>query len=204
MASRSERARRQRAQADREKAKAQRIPGATEPLVNVFAAAHGDYHHESMPITAGELGMTKPGNVRVLRNRGGSAVERWMNSGSLTLGQAEAITLYARSWRLFIGEQRIVANWGLTATIRGMSASEWVDCHTEAEAMIRHIDAVVFKAIPTLYVECWKNVVLFDEAAGLVGARLGFKHKGAEASAKMMVLFIADMIATYLRLGIPF
>lgn len=180
-----------------------RIESSDEPVVNTFASSHGDYRDEAMPVTAGELGEARHGQVRVTRNRGGTTVERWLASSSLTSGQAEAIALYARSWRLWIGEQRVTANWSLTATIRGMDAGAWVPSRIEAKAMLEHLDECVFKAMPAAYVDVWKNVVIFDEAAGVAGSRLGYKNARAEAAAKTIVLFIADIIATVMRLGEP-
>ena len=69
------------------RARKARATGArkAEPLVNPFAARHGDYREEPMPVTAGELGSTTGGNVRVLRNRGGTPIDRWEARGDLSL-----------------------------------------------------------------------------------------------------------------------
>lgn len=168
-----------------------------EPLVNPFAAAHGDFRNEPMAVTAGELGSSRAGNVQVLRNRAGTTVERWIASDTVTPDQREAIDLYIRAWNTHIGQQRVVANWSLAPgpTSNG-SAAGWADSHAQAKRTLDVIDDRVFKIMPQRYIDTWKNVVIFDEAAGTVGARLGFKSKGAEASAKMVVLFIADIIAS--------
>lgn len=171
-----------------------------EPLVNPFAAKHGSYAHEPLPVTAGELGEGKAGQVRVLRNRGGTTVERWLNSGSLDRRQAEAISMYQRAWRLTIGEQRVTMNWSLTSTIRGVDASAWADDKASAEGLLDDMRQSVFRTFPRHYFEVWQNVVIFDQSAGVAGAALGYRNSGAETAAKTIVLFVADMIATAYRL----
>lgn len=168
-----------------------------EPLVNRFAAAHGDYRREAMPVTAGELGEAKHGQVQVLRNRGATTVERWKGTGSITQAQGDAIALYCRCWGLWMGQQRVTANWSETATFRGSTAAEFVEGKIEAKRMLDDMEA----EIPHPYLDVFKNVVLFDEAAGVAGSRLGYRNKGAEASAKLVVLFISDIIAGRMRLS---
>lgn len=176
---------------------------AKEPLVSRFAATHGDFRHEHMAVTAGELPQTPAGNVTVLRNRGGTAVERWRARGDLTLEQTEAIALYARAHRLHIGEQRVVANWSMVASLRGGAADfdQFVGTRLAAKNLLKLLDDEVFFRFPLHYQEVWQNVVLHDEAAGVVGARLGYKNDRAEAAAKATVLLIADQIAVVMRLG---
>ena len=183
------------------KGKRRGAAAAQEPLVNGFATTHGDYQVESMAVAAGELGEARAGQVRVLRNRGSTTVERWKAAGGLSAGQAEAIALYARCHRRWLGERRVTMNWNLSGSFRGADMDEAVHGKIEAKRMLDHLDELVFNGMPPAYVDVWRNVVLSDEAAGVAGARLGYKNKGAEASAKAIVLFIADMIATKLRLG---
>jgi hypothetical protein len=149
-----------------------RPPAIMEPPVNRFAAAHGDYGPDQVVDLGNELGDGRGRIHQVVRNRGGTTVERWLNAGSLTSGQAEAISLYARAWHMFIGEQRITANWGLCSFIRGMPASDWVQTQVEAKELILHIDEAIFKAMPPKYVDVWKNIVIFDKSADGAGREM--------------------------------
>jgi hypothetical protein len=110
-----------------------------------------------------------------------------------------------RAWHKFIGEQRITANWSLCASIRGMPASEWVQSQVEARELIVLLDDQIFKAMPPKYVDIWKNIVIFDKSADGAGRELltGASARSADVKAKTVVLFIADMIATVMRLGVP-
>src|SRR5882757_7430255 len=51
------------------------IEEATRPLVNSFAASHGDYER----------------NLRFVRNRGATTVDRWVSAGTINDGQQAAI-----------------------------------------------------------------------------------------------------------------
>lgn len=171
-----------------------------EPVVNEFTAQHGDYGSDTLALTAGDLDATRPEQRRVTRNRGGTTVERWITNGSLTPAQVEAIGLYARAYRVRFGGQRVVANWSVTNFIRGGDIEEWVDGHLDAKRWLDEIDREVLSRLPSVHRDVWQNVVLWDEAAGVAGARLGYRSKTAEASAKVVVLLIADMIAVALKL----
>ncbi|USI71628.1 hypothetical protein [Sphingomonas morindae] len=188
-------------QAERARAnEAARAAGALstrEPLVTPEAARQGDYAEEQFVDAAGQ----RP--IVVMRNRGGTTVERWFARGDLSRGQAEALALYARCWRMWIGEQRVVANWSLTPSFRDGAASidDFAATRLAAKAKLDHFDDAIFFSLPLHYLETWRNVVIFDEAAGVAGSRLGYRNDGAQAAAKAIVLLIADMIATDLRLG---
>lgn len=169
-------------------------PVPVEPLVTLETAAHGDYAEVQFVEKAGERTQTK------LRNRGGTAVERWHTRGDLTRGQAEAIGLYARAWRVrYEPNERVTANWSL-APGGGPSFDPGIN-QLAAKQMLERLDDRVFVSFPRSYREVWHNVVIDDEAAGVAGSRLGFASKQAEAVAKAIVQFIAEMIVTELRLG---
>lgn len=169
---------------------------ANRPAVNDFAAKHGDYRHETLALTQGEIEGER-GNVRVLRNRGGTAIERWDANGSLSRGQLEAFSLYCRAWHRVNASPRVTANWSLVAFIRGMPATDWVSSHIEAKELLALLDEKIFDMLPRHYLDVWQNVVLFDQSAGVAG---GNSRSSAER-AKTICLFIADMIATIMRLG---
>src|SRR5690242_7048213 len=83
---------------------------ANEPLVSPFAAQHGDYASEPLVVTTGELGSERAGNLRVVRNRGGSTLQRWMSAQLLSETQASAIAHYSRAWHRVYSEPRVTAN----------------------------------------------------------------------------------------------
>lgn len=58
--------------------KAKRKSKPAEPLVNEFAARHGNYGETTIPVTAGEFDGEGHGQKRVTINRGGTTVQRRM------------------------------------------------------------------------------------------------------------------------------
>jgi hypothetical protein len=196
-------AKRSRARKQR-RANAPKQPLVQEPPVNRFAAAHGDYADETIVDLNNELGHGRNRTFRVLRNRAGTTVERWLSAGALSRGQTEAISLYCWSYRLRFGtEQRVIANYHVAGTIRGIPAdpSVFIDSQIEAKEFLDQVEKDIFSLCNPKWKDCWQMVVLYDEAAGVAGSRLGFKNKGAEASARAICEFIADQIAYRWRLG---
>src|SRR5688500_3864282 len=74
-----------------------------EPLVNEFAARHGDYARDG-----------RAGKSPVMRNRAGNAVARWEANGLLSETQLAAIAHMERLWRLVDAGQRLTMNWEQT------------------------------------------------------------------------------------------
>ena len=167
-----------------------------EPLVNEFAARNGDYAKETMAVTTGELDATRAGNVQVTRNRGGSTLQRWISAEVLTQPQLDAIALYTRAWHVVHSLPRTTANWSLVAFIRGQGAERRIVDMIEAEELLKLLDNRVFEIAPRYYFDVWQNIVLFDQPSGVAGGNA----KTSGERAKTIVLFIADMIATILRL----
>lgn len=168
--------------------------------VSPFMAQHGDYGHAEVVDLVGEFG--PPNRIYpVVRNRGGTTVERWLAGGALTDAQVEAIALFAGAWRKKIGEQRTTANWNLCASIRGLPLEDWLNTQADAEELLREMDRQVFDRAGPDYYGVWLNVVIFDEPAGVAGSRLGFTSKQAQAAAKTIVSLLANQIASVFRLG---
>jgi hypothetical protein len=167
-----------------------------EPLVSPFAEQHGDYAREPMPVTTGELGAARAGNVQVTRNRGGSTLQRWINAEQLTQSQIDAIVLYSKAWHTIHSMPRTTANWSLVAFIRGQGAERRIVDMIDAEELLKLLDNRVFEIAPRYYFDVWQNIILFDQPAGVAGGN----PKTSGDRAKTIVLFIADMIATILRL----
>lgn len=172
--------------------------------VSTEAQQHGLYRPDTVPgPTIIKNGKEKPTSIAVVRNRGGTTVERWLAAGAIDKRQAEAIAFYCRMWTLFHGAQRVTANWSLVATFRGGTTDFDAFARTQlhAKRMLAWLDDEVFFSVGFQKFAIWQNVVLFDEPAGVAGGRLGFKSKQAEAAAKVIVLLLADMVADALNLG---
>jgi hypothetical protein len=150
-----------------------------EPLVNEFAARHGDYARDG-----------RPGRSPVMRNRGGSSVDRWEAKGLLSETQLAAIAHMQRLWRIAEAGQRLSMNW--TQTIRGCSG-DGNFAEIQARADIHRIRG----GFPQAYWDVFENVVRFDEPAGIAGSRLANVSRSAVEAAKLVVCLIADTI--YLR-----
>jgi hypothetical protein len=47
----------------------------------------------------------------MVRNRGGTAIDRWQARGDLDGEKLNAIQAYQSAWRLFLEPKRVTANW---------------------------------------------------------------------------------------------
>ena len=150
-----------------------------EPLVNEFAARHGNYGRDG-----------RAGKSAIMRNRGGTAVDRWEANGLMSETQLASIAHMQRLWRLVDSGPRLVTN--LDQTIFG-SAGDGNLAEIEARSDVNRIGS----GFPAPYWNVFENVVRFDEPAGTAGSRLSnFSRSSAEA-ARLIVCLIADTI--YLR-----
>jgi hypothetical protein len=177
----------------RRKAKQREVKA--EPIVNAFAARHGDYGFESMPVGPGELDGERAGNVAVMRNRGGTTVERWLTAGILDKRQAEVITIYARAWRKVFAEQRVTANWSLVSFIRGIPAEQSILGIAEANEILDRFDEK-FRRLPPHYKSTWQDIVIFDNTL----YRIGTASRSTADRAKLTCMFVADLMAAELRI----
>lgn len=176
----------------RKKARAARK--SPEPMVNPFAAAHGQYESGTVVDLSGELGGKRMSMVKVLVNRGGSAVDRWMANDPLELfgpPQRNAISLCRQLWHRAEG----LSSLDLAADRIDFSRA---DGWSQQEAL----DALsgFKKRIPPAYWAVFENVVRFDEEAGVAGSRLATNSRSAIDAAKTTVAFCAGLIAMWERL----
>lgn len=171
---------------------------AEEPLVSPFAERHGNYAQETISVTAGEF-PDEPYHKqrRVTINRGGSTVQRWIAADVLNESEISAISHYCRAWHRLYSEPRVTANLSPIAFIRstGDDAAH-IAAMVDARDMLDMLDERIFDIAPGYYKGVWQDIVIFDRPAYEVG---GSKRASAER-AKTICLFIADMIATILRL----
>lgn len=153
---------------------------ARAPLVNEYAARHGDY---APAAATGEM-------RKAMRNRGGTTLDRWQANGLISDSQLAAILHVQRLWRLVESGPRLVAN--LDRTIFG--------CPGEGHlAEIEARDALdrIRRGFPYPYWDVFERVCRWDEPAGTAGSRLANVSRAAKEAARLTVCLIADMI--YLR-----
>lgn len=152
---------------------------ASAPLVNAFAAAHGDYQR----------------NMRHVVNRGGTALERWKRDGKLSESQQAAIIHCQRLWdKIGKPSRGLVADFNRVSGEGGKASGL-----TDLEAMLEM--ARIESNIPSKYWACFESVCRFDEPSGLAGSRLAEPDRTAEAVARLTVCFVADIITMRERLS---
>lgn len=157
---------------------------ALAPLVNAHAARHGDYGPAAR---TGEM-------RRAMRNRGGTALDRWQANGLLSDSQLAAILHVQGLWRLVENGPRLVAN--LDRTVFG--------CPGEGHfAEIEARDALnrIRRGFPHAYWDVFERVCRWDEPAGTAGSRLANVSRAASEAARLTVCLIADIIHLRERLS---
>jgi hypothetical protein len=151
-----------------------------EPLVNAFAARHGDYG------PAADTGEMR----KAMRNNGGSALSRWIKAGLLSEHQQAAIMHCLRLWRLAGTEPRVTAN--LDRTVFGSPGDGNPDEIQARDDIFR-----ISRDFPGPYWNIFENVCRFDEPAGTAGSRLASISRSQAEGARLVVCMVADMI--YMR-----
>lgn len=137
---------------------------------------------------SGELGGKKNSIVSVLLNRGGSAVDRWINSQAFNLSQERAIRYTQGLWVRADGKLRAVDTTRdrVDEMIDGMSQQEALD------------ELHRFKAqFPRDYWSVYENVCRFDEEAGVAGSKLANNRRSAIDAARTCVGMTSAMIAQW-------
>jgi hypothetical protein len=180
-------------------ARAKRKPKKTEEqLVNPFAAKHGDYRQTTIAVTAGEFEDEAHGNKRVTINRGGSTLQRWIATEQFTPGQLNAINHYTRAWHRVFSEPRVTANLSPIAFIR-TTGSEADRNATKIDALelLKFLDERIFDMCPSYYRDVWQDVMIYNRDTHPPS---GKGRMTAQQKQKTICAFIADMIATALRL----
>ena len=185
IAERKQRERREREERGRlaNHKRGQKSKDGAEPLVNEFAARHGDYARDS-----------RAGKSAIMRNRGGTSVDRWQANGLLSETQLAAIAHMQRLWQIVDAGPRLVAN--LDQTVFG-SSGEGNLAEIEARDDINRIRS----GFPAPYWNVFENVVRFDEPAGAAGSRLANVSRSAKEAARLVVCLIADTISLRERLS---
>jgi hypothetical protein len=167
-------------------------------LVSPEAQTHGDYRAVDFKVEdTGKRDKSKEKSIRLVRNVGGSPIERWHSRGALDERQMAAILFYQDAWHRVIGEPRVVANWSAVIVRQAAGAVElYAGSQIAAKEALRLLDQEVFFREPVDHFQVWQNVVIFDEPAGVAGSRVGFVvKKSAEAAARVIVGSMAHKIA---------
>lgn len=171
--------------------------GEINALVSPEARRHGDYQMVDFKLQeVVEGGKLKAKTTRAVRNLASTQVDRWLARGRLDERQMAAILFYQEAWRIWIGEPRITANYSPAIRRGANQAVElWASSRMRAKEGLRLLDQEVFFREPVEHFEVWQNVVIWDEAAGVAGSKIGFCYKPAEAVAQLIVQSLAHKIA---------
>lgn len=157
---------------------------AAPPLVNQYAARHGDY------APAAQTGEMR----HAMLNRGGTPLARWRSAGLITDHQNAAIDHCIRLWQLSDTSGRLVAN--LDRTVFGCPGDGNM-AEIEARADLARIKGY----IPRKYYDVFENCIRFDEPAGVAGSKLAEDDVTRRTMARTIVGFVADIIFERERLS---
>lgn len=147
----------------------------------------GDFAEVDVPLRDGGRVVT----LKTLVNRGSSPVARWKTAGLLSASQIAAIDHCEALWGQ-LGGKSLVMNFD---RIGGGQGNGWA----EQEALD---DLARFKGyIPSKYWTVFENVCRFDEPAGTAGSSLSTNARSSIDTARVVVMFVADIIAMRERLG---
>lgn len=165
----------------------------TEPLVNPFAAKHGHYVEGTVVDLSGELGGRRMAIAKVMLNRGGTAVERWIandKAGLFDMPQQSAIRWTQNLW--------LRAEGGLRAIDPTREVIDAPLGWSQQEALT-HLQRLKDR-VPPRYWSVYENVCRWDEEAGVAGSKIASNSRSAIDAAKTTVAFIASLIAMWERL----
>lgn len=164
-----------------------------EPLVNSFTAQHGHYVDGTVVDLDGALGGKRMSIVKVLLNRGGTAVDRWIANDTRSMfaeSEQRAIRYSQNLWVRAEGGLRAV---DLTADVVDAPLG-W--SQQEALVELKRLEA----RVPRAYWNVYENVCRWDEEAGVAGSKLASNSRSAIDAAKTTVAFTASLIAMWRRL----
>jgi len=165
-----------------------------DPIVNEFAARQGDYREATVVDLTGELGGRRNSMVKVMLNRGGNAVDRWINDRNNRLfdePQIEAIEHCRRLWARIDSKQSVMLGDGIRGA--GVGQAEH-DALCQLDDYKRRLGGALRP-----FWEVFENVVRFDMAAGQAGLALSSAGRPAEVAARTTVAFVAGMISQWMR-----
>lgn len=163
-----------------------------EAIVTPEAEQHGDYR-------AGFITHVETNTkAHTKLNRGGSPVDRWIASGSLTDAQIAVIQWCYARWEMAGLKQRVTANYG--ERIPGDGSNEHrANLEIDARDDLHRVQDYFPGALRTYY-RCFENVCRFDIPAGVAGMALSKSSRSADARAHQVVCYVADTIGARERI----
>ena len=165
-----------------------------DELVDPFLAQHGSYEEGKVVDLTGELGGRRMSIVKVMMNRGGTAVDRWIandKAGLFEEPQRRAIRYTQNLWER-------AQEGGVRAVDTTADVVDGIDGWSQQEAIVelKKLQA----RVPRQYWDVYENVCRWDEEAGVAGSRLASNGRSAIDAAKTTVAFTASLIAMWRRL----
>ena len=161
---------------------------AREPLVNCCAAQLGRYAEAKVGDLDGSRGGMRMAIHKVMLNRGGTAVDRWIandRTGQFAEPQQAAIRYCRNLWHR--------ADGGLSAVDPSADKVDAPLGWSQHEALAE-LDQLK-RGMPRLYWEVYENVCRFDEEAGVAGSKLATNARSAIDAARVTVAFVASLVA---------
>ncbi|MEA1083227.1 hypothetical protein SFC76_03055 [Sphingomonas sp. CD22] len=150
--------------------------------------ARGGYVEVDVPLRDGGRVVS----LKTLSNRGATPVGRWKAAGLLSASQIAAIDHCEALWSQLGGK-------GLVMDFDRVGGAGQGNGWAEQEALD---DLARFKGyIPAKYWTVFENVCRFDEPAGTAGSSLSTNARSAIDTARVVVMFVADIIAMRERLA---
>lgn len=141
----------------------------------------------------GALGGKRMSIVKVMLNRGGTAIDRWIandKAGLFEEPQRNAIRYCQNLWTRAAG--------GVSAIDPSADRVDGVLGWSQHEALTEL--ALLRTRIPRTYWDVYENVCRWDEEAGVAGSKLAMNSRSAIDAAKTAVAFSASLIAMWRRL----
>jgi hypothetical protein len=166
---------------------------AEEPVVNEFAAQHGEYGSALIVDLNNELGGGRQKTYRVIRNLYPDIVDRWLAEGGpgFEEPQRRAIDHCRMLWHRVGSIGKLVSNFNSTGG--GGGGPERGLEQMEAISQL----ALYEKRIPSAYWSVFENVVRHGFTAGEAGTHLATHRPNQIAHAKNSVGFVASLIAMW-------
>jgi hypothetical protein len=179
-----------------------RVETADQRLINqtVETAARGKglFVVEPYAVTEGEFDGEVAGNKRIVRNRGGTTLDRWRANGSIDDRQMAAILIFTRIHEKVFGKpRRVIANYNQAASASAYVAEE-VYNHSvmQAQETLWLIEKDIFRRINVEDKWAFENVVLHDMPCADAGELVGEIGRNARMTAvKRAVLSVSSQIA---------
>jgi len=150
----------------------------------------GGFEETTIVDLSGELGGKRMSMVKVLVNRGGTAIDRWIANDTLGMfgePQQRAIRYCENLWIRAAGQISSIDH----AADRVDAPLGW----SQQEAFVEL--AAIQKRVPPAYWEVYENVCRWDEEAGVAGSKIATNSRSAVDAAKTTVAFTASLIAMW-------